>query len=379
MTDYVAFYEDYKDGSLKGKLKPVLCKSCSDNGLCRYGECEECLKNRAFNREYLETHTFITDPVFRTYHNGEHRNIKTLPLRLPNEKPYLYYGIELEIEFDSSKVCVGGGADEYEDAGDTCSGIRYILEDFTKITDGLFVYEHDGSLENGVEFISRPCSYGFWTSEETVNKLKEGFEYLKSKGALVEQPTSNGMHIHISRKFFDKGNIKVSSKDIAYQGFDWLFQKFQPEFEKLGGRAYTEYCASKKDKLRKRIKDNLNFGYYAVETKVKCTLKKGGNLPMDDHYSAINLGDNTLETRIFKSTIDYEDVLANIEIVRNVAHAVREEDINKSLNDILHTKDNLYLDKRIAKVRKELAKSGKKTKLNLDKVNDDKLEIEVSL
>ena len=379
MADYVEIYEDYKDSSLKGKLKPVLCKSCSDNGLCRYGECEECLRNRAFNREYIETHTFITDPVFRTYHNGEHRNIKTIPLRLPNEKPYLYYGIELEVEFDTSRVHVGDGADEYESAEDTSSSIRYTLDEFTRITDGLFVYEHDGSLTNGVEFISRPCSYGFWTSEETVNKLKEGFEYLKSMGALAEQPTGNGMHIHISRKFFDNGNIKVSSRDIAYQGFDWLFQKFQPEFEKLGGRKYTKYCESKKDKLRKRIKDSLNLGYYAVDAKVKCTLKKGGNLPRDDHYSAINLGDKTLETRIFKSTIDYEDVLANIEIVRNVAHAVREEDINKSLDDILHTKDNLYLDKRIAKVRKELVKSGKKTKLNLDKVNDDKLDIEVSL
>lgn len=379
MADYASFYYDYKDSSLKGKLKPILCQSCKDNGLCRYGECEECLKNRAFNREYIETHTFITDPVFRSYHNELHKGIKTLPLRLPNERPYLYYGIELEIEFNSDKVGVGNGADDYEDADDTCSGIRAILERFTEITDGLFVYEQDGSLDNGVEFISRPCSYGFWTSPDTIKKLDEGFAYLKSMGAYETQPTTNGMHIHISRKFFDKGNTKLETRFHAYENFDWLFQKFQPEFEKLGGRKYTRYCASKKDKMRDDIKESFRFGYYNADAKLKCTLKKGGDVPSGDHYSAINLGDNTLETRIFKSTTDYKTVLANIEIVRNVAHAVREEDIKKSLNDILHTKDNLYLDNRITEVRRELAKEGKKVKLNLDKVNDDKLDLEVSL
>ena len=85
--------------SLKNKLKPIICASCRDNGE-GVGTCKRCLENQAWNREWLETHTFITDTVYRPYHFDEHSNIKTLPLRLPNEHPYLYYGIEVEVEFD---------------------------------------------------------------------------------------------------------------------------------------------------------------------------------------------------------------------------------------------------------------------------------------
>lgn len=377
MANYNDIYQEFGRTSLNKKLKPITCPACKDNGLRYIGECETCLKNQAYNREYIETHSFIYDSSFEGYHDNYHDNFKSLPLRLPGEHPYLYYGIEVEVEFDRDCVCVGDCDDYYDEDEDYSNyDLGAILNKFSEITEGMFVYERDGSLDNGVEFISRPTSYAYWTDKKTVARLEKGFEFLRDRGAMIQQPDSNGLHIHISRKFFDSGQTKLENRDVAYESFDWLFQKFQPEMEKLGGRPYTHYCASKAEKLRKSIlEDNYAMRQYNVEAEIKCKLKKGGRLPQEDHYSAVNMTSRTIETRIFKSTTDYKEILARIEIVRNVAHAVREEDIKKSLNDILHTKDNLYLDEHIRKVRRECHKN--KVEFDLEKVNDDVLEIVV--
>lgn len=370
MNNYANFYWGV-DTETRKNLKPICCKSCSDNNLS-IGDCKKCLENQAYNREWLETHPFIYDTTYRCYHYSGHDDIKKLPLRLPNEHNYLYYGIELEIEFDSCKVEIYD--DEYDDEDDNWK-IQDIIDHASKIMEGMFVVEADSSLSNGVEFIFRPMTYGYLTHKDTIEKFKKFFDYLREEGAYVDQPETNGMHIHLSRKFFDYGNTKLSNRSDAYRSFDWLFQKFQPEFELLGGRKYTSYCESKASKLQKSLTDNYYARNFNAEVEVKATLKKGGEVPCGDHYSAVNLGRHTIEARIFKSTTDYKQMYANIELVRNLAHAVREGDIEKPLNEILHTKDNLFLDEHLHRVRLQSAKSG--NRLDLEKVNDNKIEVVV--
>lgn len=356
--------------SLRDKLKPVICKSCQDNGDRMIGGCKRCLENIAWNTEYLETHTFIYDKYFRPYHYGEHDLIKSIVLRLPNEHPYLYYGVEIEVEFDCNDVRIFDTDEDYDD--DDNWKIQEILDEFSNITDGLFVYEQDGSLDNGVELISRPCSYAFWTAPETVEKLQKGLDYLRDNGAYWEQPETNGLHVHISRKFFEHGGGKVD-RNTAYQGIDWLFQKFQPEIEQIGQREYTQYCSSKTDQLRNNLENNWILNQYNVDTEIKCTLKKGGEVPSGDHHVAVTLSGNTIEARVFKSTTDYKRVLAYIELVRNMAHAVRDDNIEVSLDALLHTKDNLYLDEVVRKTRMNCKRN--KTEFDLEKVNDNAIDV----
>ena len=359
---------------VRKNLKPMTCKSCKDDGY-DVGICKQCLENRAYNREWLETHAFIFDKVYRGYHTDNHDDIKQLPLHLKGENPYLYYGIELEIEFDGIDIRRVDDDDYYDDDEEYNWEIQEVLDRFSEITQGLFVYEQDGSLQNGVECISRPCSYAYWTDKENVKRLKEGLEYLREQGAWKEQPDRNGMHIHISNKFFEHGEMKSTPQD-AMQGFDWLFQKFQPQIEALGGRNYTDYCESKASKLYKSLSDSYYARNFNVDIQINATLKKGGCIPQGDHYSAVNLSGATLEARVFKSTTDYKQVLANIELVRNFAHAVRDDHIDTTLNEILHTKDNLYLDEHISKTR--MACKKKNIDFALEAVNDNAIEVEVN-
>lgn len=364
-------------------LKPTVCKSCQADGDSMYGHCEECLKNQAFNKEYIETHLFIADDTLRSYHDGDHSTLKATPYRNPNEKPYLYYGIEIEVSFDEDWLKVDYTSDDYydDDEGSTSEDCADMLKEFAKATGGLFIFERDGSLSNGVEFISRPLSYAKWTDKDTIKKIEDGMEVLKKWGAYKEQPSTNGMHIHISKKFFDYGDTSrgalLSDRDKMYQDMDWLFQYYQTELEHIGGRKYTQYCQGKMDK----IKDCYGIGnshrhdnQWNVELEVKGKMKKGGNMARGDHYSAIIESGKTIEARIFNSTLDTTQIIGNIELMRNFAHAVRAEEITgKTLNNLLHTKDNMYLDKLLDNVRKKCYKS--KEKFDLEKVEQDEMEI----
>lgn len=345
--------------SLEGALKPQLCPSCRCGGCSNCGECAHCLRAYADNKEYLETHTFITDDCLGGYHTDAHDDIKCLPLRLPHEKPTLYYGIELEIGFDYDCVEVGDYDNDTLDA---------ILEEFTRITNGLFVYEEDSTIQNGAEFISRPCSYAYWTHPDTITMLKNALEYLRDEGALVNQPDGHGMHVHISQKFF---NNSTQHPAESIRNFDWLFQKFQPEIEKLAGRPYRDYCQSKIGMAQ----CNLRTGYDGVQATHFVLRKDNTSTPSDNHSYAVILSGPTVEARVFKSTIDYKTVLANIELVRNFAHASRHDIAELTLDNILHTKDNKFLDEHIQHVK---MKNKANYKLNLEKENTDEIEFTIN-
>lgn len=360
--------------SLDGKLKPVDCKACRDDGHW-VGTCEKCLKNQAYNREYLETHMFVFDTEFRNYHTDYHDDFKSLPLRLPNEHPYLYYGIELEIEFENYL-----GTDDYDDYDEEYeynSNRAEILERCNDIFPAI-VYEYDGSLAEGraVEFIFRPMSYGFLSAPTTIEKFKELFDYLKSVGALVKQPEGNGMHIHLSNKFFERGSGNVLG-DQAFRDFNWLFQQFQPQIELLSGRPYTFYSQSLISGIKENIENTIRCN--GAKGKVKLSIEnQNSNVPRGDHHRAVIMSGPTIEARVFRSTIDYKQVYANIELVRNFAHAVRNGQINgATFNEILHTKDNLFLDEHLQRVRMESAKNKKTLDLECANINQIDLEVEV--
>lgn len=357
--------------SLCDKMKPVTCESCKADGY-ETGVCPKCLENQAYNTEWLETHTFIWDTALECYHSCNHDEIKSLPLRLPNEKPNLYYGFEVEVGFDEEMMTEYYDDYEDEERMEASDRLQEILARAAEILDGMAVFEEDSSLQeyNGVEFIFRPMSYAYATHPDTVRKLKKFFDYLEQNGAYVNQPTGCGMHVHLSKKFFEHGKMTNSAQ--AYEDFEWLFQFFQPEMEKLGRRKYTSYCESKTDKIKRDMR-RMTSDYGSLSDITFTVNKGGGRLASNDHSSAINSDRHTIEVRTFKSTINAETMLATLEIVRNVAHAVRGGDIEKTLDDILHTKDNIYLDKYIQKRRMECKRDGEE--LDLSRVNTNKIRV----
>lgn len=318
------------------------------------------------------------------YH-GVNTDTKYCTLHLPNEKPYLYMGIELEVTWDD-EVVDGYSGDRYDEYGDydECGDYDdegdYIPDKYgfdlystvkraLKIGKGLFTAEEDGSLYCGysAEFVSRPLSTNAWHSTEVQTILEEFTEYLKETGALIDQPEGNGFHIHVSKRFFEANpNYNREQSEVA-RDMNWIFQKYQEEIELIGGRRYNEWCAS----MKMNIKRNLAQDYGIVIDKAHID-KSELRLPHSDHHKAFidSSSGNTYEARVFHSTLDPQRIMACIEFMRNISHGAREDALNGlTFGQITRFKDAPNLQAVIKQIK------ARKQKLYLGKKNTNRLAV----
>lgn len=325
------------------------CPDCCGSN----NRCARCLEKMAKEAKAEETTLWVYDTSPRSYHQSNHNHFKETKLRQPHEHPFLYYGVEWEVLFNSSV------------------NINTITKEFIEATNGLFVAEFDRSVAdqgNGIEFISRPLSYKKWMEESTYQLLQAGRAVLEKYHLLKPQPVGCGLHVHMSLQFFER-NTKKSVKKIK-SDIDWMFQIFQPEIEKISQRPYTKYCASKAYRL-KQVMGNIRSGY-GFNLNPQVTISKG-NLTQsmgsgDTHHDAIIQTYKTIEVRTFKSPTEIEEILATIEFCRCIAHAARNMELNTktTLGDIVWCKDSKYLPEFI-----------KKTKVDTEKKFDNKLEVKI--
>ena len=340
-------------------IKPEICELCKANYLDRKGNCEKCLKNQAYNRELRETTLWVYDTRFARqgwYHPGDHAQFKTTFYRDKGEHPFLYYGIEVEVGFKVENMR---------------PNLEEVAKHFIELTNGLFVAESDSSIGVGIEFISRPTSYKMWTKPETIQMLRKAFEYLKEQGAFVEQPATNGIHIHMPRKFFERNTEKKPleiNKDL-----DWVFQYYQPEIEIISQRKFTQFCESKMDQIKNHISNNMRYDLDTMGAKISLNAELSKSILQsgrDNHHAAITMRDETIEVRCFKSSINVDTIISYIEFVRNIAHTVRNKDIkNLTLEQILESKDSPRLDTYIYNLKRHKS-------LVLDRKVKDKMKQE---
>lgn len=311
------------------------CKECHERG----DKCPKCLKREAEEKEAEETNLWIYNDNASPYHSPLNFKFKATKYREKHEHPFLYYGIENELLFNSREP------------------IDKIAKEYIQATGGLFVAEYDRSvtnLGNGIEFISKALSYKKWSSEEVYQRLEAGNKVLEKYHAFRPQSEGCGLHVHMSLRFFEE-NTKKKVKEIK-SDIDWIFQIFQPEMEKFSRRKYTRYCASKAYRLKEIMKNLRNNGY-GFNLNPTMTLTKGNITQSlgsgDTHHDAIIQTNKTIEIRTFRSTIETEEILATIEFCRAIAHAARNMKLTKdtTLGDILYCKDSKYLDGYIKKYK----------------------------
>lgn len=314
----------------------------------------------------------------RGYHDVD-KNTKYCTLHLPDENPYLFMGIELELTWDDECVDSYRG-DRYDEYGDydECGNyddegnyipdyyefdIGEIAKEIMRRGKGLFTAEEDGSLYYGysLELVSRPLSTQAWHSPEVVAILNDVMDYAKSTGALTEQPEGNGFHIHVSKKFFGANPACNRNQGEVARDMNWVFQKFQEEIETIGGREYNDWCASAKMDISKDL-----MSRYGVKIDKAHIDKSAVELPYADHHKCFidsNSG-NTFEARVFHSTLDVERILACIEFMRNVSHGARENALEgKTFGQITRYKDAPNLQALIKRIK------GNRQKLSLGKRN----------
>lgn len=264
-----------------------LCKKCSEThvycGCCGHHvpkeeydfvkrECKRCTKRRKM-QDAIKSYSYKPSPRYKYTEKERTRN---------------YYGIEWEMELSDSS-----DYDRYELAYE----INEIAEDFAYC-------KSDGSLDNGVEFVTEPITLKalehtyFDKLEEISNKMKE----MKVKRSCQ----TAGIHIHYSREHLSDLQIKkicyvLSRNDI---------------FEKL-----TSFCKRSSDRIERWAdRYNLRNGYDDF-------------YPSDgSRYRVVNLGNrNTIEFRCFGYTTSVKDIRAFVYFVDSVVSYCKKA----SKNDII--------------------------------------------
>ena len=309
----------------------VYCVNCIKTPLMRTleekGEYESALylTERAKFMNHLET-TLIPQKIRPdNYHHPLHDNFKARKYRLPDEHPYLYYGAEIEIDLPSGRNRIT------------------FAETICMVSEGLFVAERDASIPNGVEFITRPMSYKAWTSDKVTQLLDKVFDVMDKWGANTINQEHSGLHIHMSKKFFNKSKTKTTDQQL--QDLAWIFEFYNKEIAQFSRRELNEFCQTREYKVKNQFarKNDIN------NIKMKIQLEKDGLIKStgsgDSHHHIIAETNQTVEIRSFKTVTNTGSLLAAIEFSRNIAHYVRNYTTEgKNLQQILSAKRSPYLD-----------------------------------
>lgn len=180
---------------------------------------------------------------------------------------------------------------------DNVNDTAYETDAWSQKHDNVLVMEHDGSLDDGVEIISNPMSYRYWT------QIEEDFKRLLGNLADVgtrawDGGCETGFHIHLSRSFFkSKQHLGAFMAFIAMN---------YGRVEELAGRDSNGYCYGPWDwsYCRRQIIDRLKREGALMRPMLYEQLALAYQ---EQRYDSINLyNDSTVELRMFRASLKYE-------------------------------------------------------------------------
>ena len=270
-----------------------------------YDNCGDWYCNDCIDRGYGE---FNHDNINGYHCGGEFTFLGNNDLR---------FGMEIEVS--TSRIC---NLDSV--AGDVWALGGELIYDI----------EEDCSIPNGFEIITNPMDYEYFNNKAkpTLNKI---FDLLKDEGFDI-RPSGCGTHIHISKE-------PLEVNDSYNADFNYLFEVFKDDIIHYGKRGSTHYAMFLSDLSRsyaeKLKKDKKNIKYRDV-------LDAANN--NGDRYKAINnQNSNTLELRIFQSSIDINDIENYMKIAYYGAMSIIKSNFNnKTFKQIFHL-DNISGNKTV--------------------------------
>lgn len=172
---------------------------------------------------------------------------------------------------------------EFHRCGESNERANHIIADLNKI-----VYaKHDGSLHNGMEFVTHPCTPKFH-----MQNIDYGAFFSRVQSLNGQSGANSGLHIHVNRDFFKTNEAIAKVVRFAENNFKTLMQ--------FSGRTNEDsnWCAK--------------YGYTVKElTRIYEVAQESGQ-----KYRAVNLRPNhTIEFRMFRSTQDVSRIHAYIQFV----------------------------------------------------------------
>lgn len=242
-----------------------ICETCRESG--RVQRCHNCgvlLPDRVWTahdephcRDCYNSHS-MEEPVIKPFNYKPHTHFEP-----EYKKDQVYYGIELEVD---------GGLGESRSAAYTI--LQVLPECYAK---------HDGSLADGFELVSCPCTYDHFMSRR--NRWVSAMGSLSKWCYRSNSTNTCGLHVHISREPFGEENV---SKLI------YIVHRFWPQFLRFSRRGPL-------DRLDRYAALYRNIRTVAAADRIRRTTPSYH----DARYRAVNLTNpKTVELRFFKGTLN---------------------------------------------------------------------------
>lgn len=276
-----------------------VCKSCFDEN--KYVQCDGCgeyhLKSEVneYNGIKLCNNCLLekVNGTIKGYHHYGDWRIK----RTDNDGIYqsIPMGFELEVE-------------RTRNVNDSMSNDMAAYIAISK-SNQLVVCEHDGSLDNGFEIISHPMTMKYLRTKGSP-KIKAMLQFLKDSKFTGDRDTS-GFHIHVSR---DELKTAQRSQEEVIDNIALILETFKDEIMKFARRSSNGYCKFLTDR----------------SSPVTLSYVKQRKREVDgQRYLVLNeTNSNTIEFRIFQSTLDFNTFMATFELVNNIVNIAKHKDID---------------------------------------------------
>ena len=168
------------------------------------------------------------------------------------------------------------------------------------------VFEYDGSLYNGIEFISQPMTQAYY--EEHKQDLTDLLNYIQAQGGTSHDGGSCGLHFHVSRQAL--GDTEEEQEQLINKIL--LFIEFYKEqIKTFSRRTSWGYCRILSDDY------SLPSERYYKSEEVLGEIKKRGNT--SGHGTALNTGNaNTIEYRFIRGTLNPQTFFASFYLINNI-------------------------------------------------------------
>lgn len=214
-----------------------------------------------------------------------------------SEDTTLLLGAEIEV----------GGNNNISSDNDKNSTVKkciQIMNGSDSDEENLIYSTHDSTVQ--IEFDTMPCSLEFHKNKMN---YREMFEYLDKEGYKGHDCKTAGLHIHANRSYLGKSRI---SQELVISKIIYILEKFNDEICVIARRDndYSEFAGEKQNE------DSIVELYGKYKNKGK--------------RAALNLQHkDTIEFRMFKSTLKYETFILTLEFVKNIIDYAKSVDIEE--------------------------------------------------
>ena len=252
--------------------------------------------SREFEREYFCSFVSSRSKTYIHQFNYVPKYIKHF-MPGESEDTTLLLGAEIEV----------GGNNHVTSDNDKNSTVKkciQIMNGSDSDEENLIYSTHDSTVQ--IEFDTMPCSLEFHKNKMN---YREMFEYLDKEGYKGHDCETAGLHIHANRSYLGKSRI---SQELVISKILYILEKFNDEICVIARRDndYSEFAGEKQNE------DSIVELYGKYKDKGK--------------RAALNLQHkDTIEFRMFKSTLKYETFILTLEFVKDIIDYAKSVDIEE--------------------------------------------------